>query len=744
MSSRSLLGWAAGVTLLLVQRPLFAPNLWWDLSRGREVASGSFSPCRELLSLDVANEADWCSGLLFYIGWTCGGIHVLSAVPLLAAMTLLLFLWHRIRANLGEAIFIVILPLVLWTVRDGLQPVPQLFDLLGMVVIWCVVNSSMSTHGRLVSLLLTFLVWGNLGPRPVWGLLWLICTDWTAPGKQSSRTRDPKVRRGETIQGGTIVRSVPSRLLMLQVMIVALLGGSITPRGLLTWWDSVILLSPGTFANLESYGERTWSGSFRSGHWTTAEWAFALLWCLWVGMKFPNSPIRLPKRGDPEKKVIQYSSLQSLSGAAGCCVPLLAGVLSQDNLPLCGLWILLDLLRVPNSLPIRSRVTSRWRQLGLVSTAIFVLCPVVVDASGLALPPFRRLGWGISQEIDPRLLDVSLLALPNERAIGWAPDGRSVGLVTWLDGNVKLADHPQRALLGGRVPLHAALMADLLGSHRARYRRDDGTWGGWVHQMAEWQVAWLFIPVEMQRLHRELTKTTWRPLDLDSPTMPFASADDPNCSAAILETMRQQGFVELGPWQPTLEIYDGLGWRFDAVEMCGGDLDPSAAIRQSQLFRAMDIPLASLRALLPVRQKSRHRSLADEFRACQIDLAYQEWITFGEASYFRRLVVQTLMGDQVKSNVPWLVLKADEEAKAADAWVSCVSHYLRGHLEDAVDVLPLQTSSEHLAAAMLWLELGESRQAQQELHHAISTSQDQAVLIAAQYWHLQVGPFAGP
>jgi len=739
VSSRSLRGWAVGVTLLLVQRPLFAPNLWWDLSRGREVASGSFSPCRELLSLDVGNEADWCSGLLFYIGWTCGGIYVLSAVPLLAALSLLLFLWHRIRANPGEAIFIVILPLVLWTVRDGLQPVPQLFDLLGMAVLWRVVNSRMSSRGRWVSLLLTFVAWGNLGPRPVWGLMWLCCMDWTDIGARISPSRGDEGRRSVT--GAP---SLASRLLMLQAPIAALLGGSMTPRGLLTWRDSVILLSPGTFANLETYGESTWSGSFRSGHGTTAEWAFALLWGLWVAMKLMNSPTRLPKRGDPSKGVIQYSSLQSLLGAAGCCVPLLAGVLSQDNLPVCGLWILLDLLQVPNSLPSRSMVRSRWRQLGLAATAIFVLCLVFVDASGLALPPFRRLGWGISQEIDPRLLDASLLALPNERAIGWAPDGRSVGLVTWLDGNVKLADHPQRALLGGRVPLHAALIADLLGAHRARYRRDDGTWGGWVHQMAEWQVEWLFIPVEKQRLHRELTKTTWRPLDLDSPTMPFASADDPRCSAAILETMRQQGFVELGPWQPTLQIYDGLGWRFDAVEMCGGGLDPSAAIRQSQLFRAMDIPLASLRALLPVRQHSRHRSLADEFRACQIDLAYQEWITFGEASYFRRLVVQTLMRDQVKSDLPWLLLKADEEAKAADAWVRCVSHYLRGHLEEAVDVLPLQTSSEHFAAAMLWLELGESRQAQQELHHVISTSQDQAVLIAAQYWHLQVGPFAGP
>ncbi len=739
MSSRSLLGWAAGVTLLLVQRPLFAPNLWWDLCRGREVASGSFSPCRELLSLDLAKEADWCSGLLFYIGWTCGGIHCLSAVPLIAAMSLLLFLWHRIRVNQGEAISIVILPLVLWTVRDGLQPVPQLFDLVGMAVLWRVVNSSLTTHGLSASLLLTFVVWGNLGPRPIWGLLWLFCTD-----RASSRERTSLSRNSEGRPDETVARSVTPRPLMFQVLIVALLGGSMTPRGLLTWWDSVILLTPGTFANLETLSESTWSGSFRSVHWTAAEWAFVLLWCLWVGRKLLHPSRHWTKSLDHQDRVGQRSLARLLPTAAGWSVPMLAALLCQENLPYCGLWILLDLLQAPKSQANHSKVSHRGRQLGLAATAIFVLCPVFVDASGRGLPPFRRLGWGISQEIDPRLLDATLLELPEEPVIGWAPDGRSVGLVTWLGGKVQLADHPQRALLGGRVPLHASLTSDLLGAHRARYRRDDGTWGGWVHQLAEWRVEWLFIPVEMQALQRELTKTTWRPLDLDSPAVPFASADDRRCSNAILETMRQQGFVELGPWQPTQQIYDGLGWRYDAVEMCGGGLDPSAAIRQSQLFRSMDIPLASLRALLPVRQQCRNRMLADEFRACQIHLAYQEWTTFGEASYLRRLVVHTLMRSQTRADVPWLALKADEAANAAGAWESCVRFYLQGRLTSAVEVLPQQTSSEHFAAAMLWLELGESRKALRELEQAISTGPDQAELIAAKYWHQQVAPFDGP
>ncbi|MEJ7590891.1 MAG: hypothetical protein WKF77_05035 [Planctomycetaceae bacterium] len=180
MKSRSLLGWAVGVTLLLVQRPLFAPNLWWDLSRGREVASGTFTPCRELLSLDLTNEADWCSGLPFYVVWICGGIHFVSAVPLLVAAALLLIVRRRVSVIHGQAIFIVTLPLFFWTIRDGLQPVAQLFDLLGLAALWHVIHCDMSSRGRLASLLLTFTVWGNLGPRPIWGLLWLLCLDTKA------------------------------------------------------------------------------------------------------------------------------------------------------------------------------------------------------------------------------------------------------------------------------------------------------------------------------------------------------------------------------------------------------------------------------------------------------------------------------------------------------------------------------------------------------------------------------------
>ncbi|MEJ7590892.1 MAG: hypothetical protein WKF77_05040 [Planctomycetaceae bacterium] len=517
-----------------------------------------------------------------------------------------------------------------------------------------------------------------------------------------------------------------------------------TPRGLLTWRDSAILLCPPSFSNRGSNGESTWYGAFQNSPWTTTEWAFAPLWCLWVGMKFWNSDASLFGRGDPRQAAGHRSFPRLLLGIARCCVPLAVALLCQENLPICGLWILLDMMQ-PSDLPLnRVRVTTASRQrLGLAAMAILVLCPVVIDASGRGLTPYRRFGWGIAQEIDPRLLDAQLLSVPAKRVIGWAPDGRSVGLAAWLDGNVLMADHPQRALLGGRAPLHSALITDLLGAHRARYRRDDGTWGGWVRQMADWRVNLVFVPVEM-RLHRELTKTTWRPLDLGSPAVPFVSADDARYSEAILEAMAQQGFVELGPWQPTVQIYNGQGWRFDGVEFFGGGIDPAAAIRQSQLFRSMDIPLASLRVLLPVRQQSGNRSLAEEFLACQNDLAYQEWTTFGKASYFRRLVVTALTREQTTSEVPWLTLKSDEDSDGAEAWSICVAFYLQGRISEAVNALPLATSAQHFAAAMLWLELGESGHALKELEHLLSTSDHQAVLIAAKYWHQQVGQFGGP
>lgn len=733
-----LLGWSVAVTLLIVLRPLASPDLWWNLARGREVVSGTFFPAHALLTLDLSNEADWCSGVPFYLAWTLGGIDALAATPLLAAGLLVGVSAGQIPSDRRRWLAIIGLPLLLWTVRDGLEPGPQLFDLIGMLALWRVVNSDLSARNRPVAVFLTLTLWANLGPRPIWGLLLLVLAGG-GPPLQSVPASHSASKRSRNDPPRTAARG----RFIVPLFLAALLGGMVTPRGLMTWRDSITLFAPSSFASLATYGEPAWHGSFQDPVWSVAELAFLLLWSIWTGRHLVRWSKTLPFEGDTP---LLEASRPPLLQAARCAVPLLAALLSKANLPVCGLWILLDLLR-PDALFLPGLAHHPWdrrRRLIAPLTTSAVALLVIVDAAGYSLPPYRRLGWGISQELNPQLLDAQLLSVREDSVVGWSPDARSAGIVAWLDGDVTPADHPQRALLGGRTALHAALIEDLLGSHRAGYRRDDGTWGGWVRQLADWNVEQLFVPADQLPLNRALLRTPWKPADLDSPTIPYVSGHDPAFSQFILEAMQQQGFVEVGPWQPTLEIYAAAGWRTDLIAQLGGGPDPAPAILQSQLFRSLDLPLAALRALLPIRQQTQRLQLRHELRACQNDLVYQEWSLFGEASQFRRRIASTLNCDPPPADTPpWLMPNAADEADAAEAWTRCIDLYLQGRLTEAIRELPQETSQQQYAAAILWLELGDSNRAIELFDRLLSTSQDQSLLIAAKYWRQELEPFAG-
>jgi hypothetical protein len=698
--------WVAAITLLLLQRPLEAPGLWWHLARGREVVKGTFSPSRQLLVFDRSKEADWLGGVPFYLGWKVAGIHGLAAVPLLAGLTLLVFIGRRISRDKRQLAAILLLPPALWVVRDGLQPVPQLLDLVGMASLWRVFNADWSKRNRLLAIFAVFCVWANLGPRPVWGLAFLVL--YCPPGRLNFR-----------------------------MLAAALLGGMLTPRGLFTWKDSAILFAPSVFAHVEAF-DANWRSLMMDPRWSATEIAFFVLWGTWVVHGLFHRP--------------------DLNRVLRWIVALSAALLCRGNLPLCGLWILLDTLTLsartaasttrnamPPSQSGRPTLTSptvarpTWpflKRVGVFSAAVVMSCLVLIDAAGQGLPPYVRLGWGISHELDHRLLDAGRLGFRERRLRGWAADSRSVGIVSWLWGAGSMVDHPQRALLAGRGRMHAALIDDLMGAHRARYRRDDGSWGGWLRTLADWKVDVLFLPMRATRLHRALVETEWRPADLDSPTVPYVFAEDPRFARVIFEVMRQQDFVETGPWQPAPLARDGHGWRYDAVDLVGLGPSPEPAIRQSRLFRSMRIPLASLRVLLPIRRRTRHRHLREEFRACQNELAHQEWVKFGNASRFRRLVEDALAADRNAAHP-----RAQEIATDSSSWNAAVELYLSGRLIEAIEVLPRHTPQQRYAAAMLWLELGDTGHARAEFKRVSPKRGGTVPAIAAAYWLRQSESF---
>ncbi|WP_372726076.1 hypothetical protein [Novipirellula sp.] len=68
------LQWLAivGVAVVMAFQPYSAGDFWWQLSRGREVTSGSITPSRSLLTLETMAEAD-CRFLRSIIFWVAKG-----------------------------------------------------------------------------------------------------------------------------------------------------------------------------------------------------------------------------------------------------------------------------------------------------------------------------------------------------------------------------------------------------------------------------------------------------------------------------------------------------------------------------------------------------------------------------------------------------------------------------------------------------------------------------------------------
>jgi len=707
--------------MLIVLRPLATPDLWWNLSRGREVISGSTSPSQQLLLLDTTFEADWLSGVPFYSLWYFGGIHALSAVPLAAAIFLIRFVIERIAASLSTLVFVILYPSLMFLLRPGLEPSPQLFDIFAFVFLWRLNASALTGARRFVAVFSLFILWANIAPQPCWGLLYLL---------MAANERTPyRSSTGLVSSQHLPLRSrSPACWLM---WLAALLGGSVTPRGILTWSDSFLLFASGMFGDFgmdSSYRMFARSSSFTNPH-------LLMLWCscaiyIIVRLRGWNSKVVMSSESRSPGK----SNVQAVSHFM---IPAIAAVLSPENIPLCSLWILLQLaeenLSAKNPfLPMKS----------ILLASCLVLLLVGIDAVGQGLAPFHRIGWGISHDLDLRLLQLPDRHPSTEPFVAWTLDRRSAGAAAWLNEDTKLVDHPQRALLGGRLMIHSALIADLKGAHRAQYRRADGSWGGWYRQFSEWNANLLLIPAESTSLNRALHRSTWKIMDLDSSVVPFGSTDEKRFSSVILETLQQQGFVESGSWQPTSEVYEGTGWRWDLAEVAGLGPDPMPAIQQSQLFRAMDIPSAALRALLPIRQCVRHRALTIEFINCQQDLCYQEWSDFGAASYWRRRLVQRCRAETTTDTAqPWTHIDAEEETENADRWNRCLDHYLSGDLSAAAYLLSPSSSEQHFASAMISMEQGDCLRAEAEFQQTIAKGDIASLTLAAKYWKQQIESF---
>ena len=682
--------WVVVMAPLIVQRPVCARDVWWHLARGREVLSGSPTPSRDLLLLDTAAEPDWLGGVPLYLLWLAGGVLLLGVVPVLSAFGISAWFMRRSPAPQRGILVAVLLPLWLLLARPHLQPTSDLFDLLGMAAVWRLLQFMLRTPNHLVWMALLFCVWANTGAQPVWGLLLV--------GLHSGRT-------------------VPT----MRMLVAAAAGGMLTPRGILTWRDALVLFAPGAFTDLGAWADPGWGGVLPDHRWGGAEVGLLALWVIAVAAGRPRTI--------------------DLNQVARWLVPLVAAGICRRHIPECGLWLLLDWLqpgftRSQHSNDSATAIAPRPRYARWATAACgaAVLCITVADAGGWGLAPFSRLGWGMSHAVDIRLLD-GLLQPEHGTGHVWAGDRRSAGAAAWT-GQASLLDHPQRALLGGRWPLHAGFMADLAGAHRARYRRADGSWGGSYAQAREWEVDVLYVPMEMGAIHGSFRETAWRPVDLDSPVVPYVSGEDLRFAESIVAVLGQEQLVETGHWQPTADVYDGGDWRADWIELAGGGPDPDPAVRQAAFFRSRGLTIAALRSLLPVRKLSDGPQLRREFAACQSAAAHEEWVLFGQCSQFRKRAALAVWKENL--DPPWrspVAFTTDSgESATVDPWQPSIEAYLSGQVDEAVKLLPQSGPEREYAAGMLCLELGEVDRAREHFQECARSTEPDVIIQGAKYW----------
>jgi hypothetical protein len=698
--------WIAFSALLITLRPVSDSDFWWHMARGRAVMQGHLNCSAALITTETQSDADWLSGLPHYLLFSLGGYPLVCAGSVLFPLLLLWRIGRHARLQ-GHDLPVLTAPLSLLLLRSGLQSSPGLADLLMMGFVWKLTSSQAQGNGQRLTLAILFCIWASLGERPLVGLLLLLFRPWMQPrGEQS-----PGVQFSTLLTAGLAVAAT-----------------CINPRGILALRDSARLMSADLHSDwrlANQYGVATeWMDSFLMSAWEPG-----LLMVLGIVASLRLVMSQMPHSSAFTIVISMWTS--------SCGVPIVLAMLCRANIPIASLWLLCVCVSTPAAIASRS-LQSVIRGLG----GCLLLGLIFADSCGRGPLPSSRLGWGISHQLDPRLLELPEHVTDAPWTI-WAADRRTAGISLWLNVPSRLIDHPRQAFLGGRLVQHLALIQDLVGEHRAGYRREDGTSGGWHSKLKELQVDALIVPAEMIPLNRSLFRSTWKVIDLDSANVPYVSAEDLRFAETIVESIGQQGFVDAGPWQVDRSMFGGFGDRTDLVEIAGLGSDPLPAIRQSGFFRSLGLTMAALRTLLPLRQQAGWLSsgrLHQEFMICQQEAAWQEWIEFGGTSTFRALLMNAAGPmDRSKTDQPkWQQLPSSMDRQT---WEPVISLYRLGRLYEAIAAIQGIDAEHFYAKGIMAMELGDLPSAAAAFRSVVETGEHGAVLLAAEFWLQQTTSF---
>jgi hypothetical protein len=611
----------------LALRPIAADDFWWQVARGRAVWQGTASPSASLLALDTAREADWFGGVPLFVIHDVAGFHGLMLLRVVAVVGMVALL-IRLAGGLRSAGAATALAIGLTVCLPALDVTPRMFDAIGLLLVATMVSTfgSDAVGGRSpLAPLAALAVWANLATMPIigWALFAAARVDAVITGRSGG---SPAAQPRPPCAGAV-------KWLSLELLLAA--GAcSLTPRGVFTLWDSLRLGVPKLVAEAAVLQETAWRPLVVSA-WGLSELAFVLLTIVafWQLLKQPPSVV----------VCVQVFAAATL------------GWLNVAAVPIAALWLTVAITQIWRAggvsspvIPIATntnrgadaprspemidglRPLRRWRH--LIPAIVFAGWTVIVW-----LPwPSDRPGWGLDPRVDHRLLDAALREVTLD-GTAWADDVRSAGMCSWVTrGRIKPHDVPQRALLGGRLRDFVLLRHDLDWNRLSRYRREDDSWGGWWLPLRERRTGLVLVAAERTRLIRSLEPTIWKPLALDSPVLPYGQAGDPGASARIVQILKLRDFVEDGAWVSHLLGPSGTDLSLDLWGFAGG-MSPNLEqeLRQSRVFRAMHLPRAGLRVLLPALRVSQSPPMLHEFAQCNRDLGEAETRLCGYESSWR-------------------------------------------------------------------------------------------------------------
>lgn len=668
--------------LLASLHPISCSDYWWELSKGREAAAGSLFPTSKLLAGSIRAEADWASGLLFYLLFDNGGVLSLMCLKIFAtvfaARLLIQQTVHR------SAVAGVLIATSLLCARQAWEPSPLCFDTIGVLLALTLTKAVFRATSRsaFVGLLILMCCWSNLGSRSITGIL---------------------------IAVPTLALSIRRPVAKVFCITMLLVAACLTPAGLATLPDSWITTFPQT---AESSAILSLAG-----------------WNPWW-----NSPLRIERVA--WLLLCCLSCRQAVPGQAGNFFLVLAGTqlfaaLSSDNLPLAAMMMayfgtqfcgttsdrVSDKVKVSNRNEARIDLRTRVERL--------VLTVVMGALATWALQPWSGCGSGLGWGIDPRLSpDAFSASLQSVSLTGTAHcvGIREAGLLSWhLRNGVKVFDTPRTALLNGRLRTHALLTADLSRDWKVPHRRTDKSWGGWWLPLLERKTTTLVVPSEDLKLITGLEPTIWKPLSLNSVSLVYGKAGDPGCTQQIVNTLSLRDFVDRGTWvyQTTSEESQT---HTDLRDVIYGANAVYESLRLARVFRAMKMSVAALKVLsmLPVESNT---ELRQEFASNQLSLGYEERILCGRSSRFRldawRLT--NSQSDSVSTIAQDVLNWSDTDLSQNETPdIAATRLYLSGDHRAAMQKLKTIDAETVYAKAMILLESGQTKETEAVLQQLVN------------------------